>query len=150
MATQFARDTEVPVAKTRGEIEDLLSRHHADQFGYTMDKNEARIGADVPAIMADYEPCDMQEGLWCYRYPHRGTYFAVEVDGFMLKVTSKDPNNVLRALHDDTAWNGGCRKLSGELIQRPLAEILSRAGIVIYTSYPDSYRLVLRDAGERP
>lgn len=43
MSGQFAKTTEVPVDKTRAEIEAVLRKYGADAFGYTLDGPAARI-----------------------------------------------------------------------------------------------------------
>ena len=40
----YARDTKVPAERSRGEIEKILARYGADQFGYGIRSAEAMIG----------------------------------------------------------------------------------------------------------
>jgi len=42
MTRLYAQSTRVPVSQTRGEIEQLLTRHHAKQFGTAVDYDGCR------------------------------------------------------------------------------------------------------------
>jgi hypothetical protein len=106
--------------------------------------------ADVPAIMADYELCDMAQELWVWRTPDR-KLLCIQVDAIDAVATSQDPNQLLRMITDDCSeWCVPQPKSQCELISVSLGKIVEHEDAVIYTSYPHKYRLILRNPGDTP
>lgn len=78
MSGRYATQTEVPVGKTRGEIEDLLVKYGASKFMYATDSSEAVVGFSIGGrvvkitlpLPSPDEPCFTQTE---HRYPRPKT-----------------------------------------------------------------------------
>lgn len=95
---QYAKTTDVPVDKSRADIERVLAKYGADAFGYTIADNVARISFRMEGRHFRFALTLPPRDRWDFHHYKRGASTFIRAKGVPEKMWEQECRSLWRAL----------------------------------------------------